>query len=98
LESIAAIFDRVIGAEQPALDVLRLIQKVPASYSMVADSKLAAHPLNHSIQVVAGCNVWKKAGVLLLHRVPIGAVHIRRIEIVAIDAPGLIEDLGPLRR
>ena len=96
LEAIAAILNRVVGAEQSARHVLRLAQEVAAADSMVADPQFAAHPLNHAIQIAASRNVRQERRILLLHRIPIGAVHVRRVEVVAIDPPGLIEYLGPL--
>ena len=36
-------------------------------------------------------------GVLFLHGGPVRAVHVRIVEVVAVDPPGLIVDLTPLR-
>ena len=41
-------------------------------------------------------SVRQEGLVLLLHGRPVGAVHVRVVEEVAVDPPGLVEDLLPL--
>ena len=50
----------------------------------------------HAVQVGARREVRQERRVLLPHRRPVGAVHVRVVEVVAVDPPGLVEDLRPL--
>src|SRR6185295_16758719 len=63
---------------------------------MMTDRQLAAHPLDDSIEIAACGQMRQESSVLLPHCVPIGAVHVGRVKVIAIDAPRLVEHLGPL--
>ena len=64
----------------------------------MAHGQLAEHAADHAVQVAAAGQVGQQGLVLRPHRVPVGPVHVRGIEVVAIDPPGLAEDLRPTRR
>ena len=64
---------------------------------MVPDPQLAAHPLNHPVEVAANCQIRQKYGIFLPHGVPVDSVHVGGVEVIAIDAPGLVEYLRPFR-
>ena len=63
---------------------------------MVAHREFAAHPLNDPVQIAASRDMGQEAFVFPAHRVPVGTVHVRSVEVVAVDAPGLMEYLVPL--
>ena len=62
----------------------------------MTDRKLAEHPLHHSRQVLAHGDIRQKHFILRFHCFPVIAVHVRVVEVVAIDSPCLIENLPPL--
>src|SRR5262249_37439261 len=95
-EPVTAVFYRIIGAKQSAGNILGLIQEVSATDSVVPNSELATHPLDHKVQIVARCKMRQELSVLLASRIPIDPVHVRRIEVIPIDAPSLVEYLRPL--
>src|SRR5262249_32253810 len=82
--------------EQPAWHTLRLDKLIAAADPVVSDPKLAAHPLNHPVQIASRRNVREKDRVLLPHRLPISAVIVGRVEVVAIYPPRFVEHLIPL--
>ena len=41
-------------------------------------------------------NVWDKCAILLAKGVPVIAVHVLRVEEIAVTAPYFVEHLGPL--
>ncbi len=63
---------------------------------MVSDDQLAVHPGKHASQILPRGEIGKEHRVLRLHRVPVRAMHVRVVEIIAIDAPCFVENLAPL--
>ena len=62
----------------------------------MADRQLAQHPLGDAGEVAPAGEVGDERGVLAAHRRPVGAVVAGVVEVVAVDAPGLVEHLRPL--
>ena len=96
LQPIAAVGDLVVGAEQAARNVLGSASAVAAADAVMADRELARHPLQHAVEVGARRDVRQERRVLLALLRPVHAVHVRRVEVVAVDPPRLVEDLLPL--
>ncbi len=69
---------------------------VAATKAMVADRKLGGHPHHYAIEIAAHGQFREEHGVLGAHGVPVGAVHVRVVEVIAVDAPGFVENLPPL--
>src|SRR5262249_54478749 len=85
-----------VGSEQSARHVLGLIQEIPAAHAVVSDRKLAAHPLDDAVQIAASSKMRQERSVLIALRFPIDAVHVGRVEVVAVDSPRFVEYLRPL--
>ena len=96
LQPIPSVGDLVVGAEQAARHVPRLGEAVAAADVVVSDRQLARHPLQHAVQIGARRGVRQEGGVLFPLLRPVHAVHVRRVEVVAVDPPRLVEDLLPL--
>ena len=62
----------------------------------VADVQLAEHLAQHVGEVVARGDAVGERAVLLPHAVPVDAVHLRVVEEVALQPPGLVQHLLPL--
>src|SRR5262245_36557045 len=62
----------------------------------MADGQLGEHPADHLVQVAAGGQVREELLVLAPDGRPVGPVHVRVVEEVAVDPPGLVQDLLPL--
>ncbi len=67
----------------------------PRAAVAVADAQLARHRDDDPADVAARRGVIEERLVLLPHRVPVDAVIVRRIEEIAIEPPGLAQDLPP---
>ncbi len=89
---VAAVLDREVGAEQSARR-RRHVGHVAAAHVRVADGDLGAHLVEQVVQIGAVIDVRQQRAVHLLHLRPVGAVHVRHVQIVALVAPALIEDL-----
>ena len=61
----------------------------------MAHGQLAEHHPDHPVQVAAGGEVGQERLVFLPHGIPVGAVHVGGVEVVAVDPPGFAEDLRP---
>ena len=48
-------------------------------------------------EIVAMIHERHQRGILIMHRLPIDAVHVGRVKEVAHLPPGFVVDLGPLR-
>ena len=59
-------------------------------------SQFANHLAYHIGEVQAVLHIGQQHGILVVHGFPVHAVHVLQVETVAIGAPSLIEDLGPL--
>ena len=59
-------------------------------------SQLANHAADDVGEVQAVLDVGQQGGILVVHRLPVHAVHVLEVEAVAIVAPGLVENLVPL--
>src|SRR5262249_49704378 len=95
LEAIAAVGDFVVGAEQTARDGFALVRSFAGSGVAVADGQFAEHPADDAVEIAAGAQVRQKRSVLLADGGPVGAVHGRIVEVIAVDAPGFVENLRP---
>ena len=62
----------------------------------MAHCQFAEHPLHHAREVLPHADIRQKDFVFGLHRSPVVAVHVRVVEIIAVDAPRLVEHLPPL--
>src|SRR5262249_57075022 len=62
----------------------------------MSDGDLGAHVVEQVIEVGAVVHIRQQLAIHLLHLRPIGAVHVRNVEIIALVAPSLIEDLFEL--
>src|SRR5207302_941849 len=96
LEAIPPIGYLIVRAEQPARHRFALVAALAGDRATVADRQLAEHPTQNAIEVAARRQVRQEGLVLPLDRLPVGPVHVRIVEVVAIDAPGLVKDLPPL--
>ena len=94
LETIPAV-GNLVGTEQAAGNRLRLDERVAAADVVVSHRQLARHPLRHAIEVGSRRHVRQERRVLLVLLLPVDAVHVRGVEVVAIDPPRLVEDLLP---
>src|SRR5713226_9453037 len=59
------------------------------------DHQLAADSGDEITEIGTVPNERHERTVLLVDRVPVGAVHRRIVEVLALDAPRLVEDLCP---
>ena len=62
----------------------------------MAHRQLAEHGTHHAVEVAASRQVRKEGLIFRAYGIPVGPVHVRGIEIVAIDSPRLAEHLLPL--
>ena len=95
LHAIASIRNFVIGTEQSAGHSCRRREPISAAAAMVPHRQLAHHPLNDAIEIRSGRQIGKELRVLLSICLPIDAVHVWRVEVVAVDAPCFVEHLRP---
>jgi len=58
-------------------------------------SQLTAHPLYQAVEIAAACQVGQEYGIPGFQGIPVGSVHTRVVEIVAVYAPGFVKDLSP---
>ena len=93
---VAVALDREVGAEQPA-GIRRHFRHRAAAHVRVADRDLRAHVVEQVVEVGAMRDVRQHGAVHLLHARPVRAVHVRHIQVVALQAPALVEDLRELR-
>ena len=89
---VAPAFDREVSAEQTARR-RRHVGHVAAAHVRVADRDLGAHVVEQVVEIGAMVDVRQQLAVHLLHLRPVGAVHVRHVEIVALVAPAFVEDL-----
>ena len=59
----------------------------------MADRDFGAHLVDEIIQIGAVIHVREERTVHLFHLGPVGAVRVRHVEVVALIAPCLVEDL-----
>ena len=97
LEPVTAIGRLVVGPEQADGDRLGFVEALAAAEVAVSDRQLAEHHADHAVQIAAGREVGEELFVLGSNGVPVGPVHVGRVEVVAVDPPGLVEDLRPFR-
>src|SRR5262249_6853363 len=97
LEAVAAVGNLKVRAEQTTRHRLLVAGSLPWSQVTVADREFAQHGADQPIEVAARCQVRQEDLVLLLDRLPVGALHVRIIEVSTVDAPVFVEDLPPLR-
>src|SRR5262245_28244210 len=62
----------------------------------MADGDLGAHIIEQIVEVGAMIHVRQQLAVHLFHPWPIGAVHVRHVEVIALVAPALVKDLFEL--
>src|SRR5215510_5167264 len=62
----------------------------------MADSQLASNHRNQVAKVSAMTHVSKQWPVFFIHSLPVGAMKLRIVEILALNAPGLVKDVSPL--
>ena len=89
---VAAVLDHEVRAKQPAC-ACRHVGHVAAAHVGVADRDLRAHVVEQIVQIGAMVDVRQDLPVHLFHLVPVGAVHVRHVQVVALIAPALAEDL-----
>src|SRR5581483_7125109 len=82
--------------EEAAGHRLPLERPLAAGVPAVADAQLAEHPGDDAVHVGAAGGVLQERLVLGLDGLPVGPVHVRVVEEVAVDPPGLVVDLLPL--
>src|SRR6202008_422521 len=85
LETIASVLDAVVRAEETARAGIAVGETVAAAETMVTDGELARQPAHHTIQILTDGNVRQELGVLRTHSLPIGAVHVGVVEVIAVD-------------
>ena len=86
---------RKLRAEQAKLDARRL-RSLAAADVGVTVVQLADQLADEISEIVAMIHERQQRGVLVAHRFPIDAVHVRRVEEVAHLPPGFEVDLLPL--
>ena len=96
LDSIVSVLQRVVGTQQTHRyrRVGRLVS--PAAEIRVADDELSARLRNEICEIRAMSHVWHHWLILREDCLPVSAVHLGVVEEVALRAPRLAEDLGPL--
>jgi hypothetical protein len=62
----------------------------------VERGQLAHHPADQVGQLVAGGDAVHERQVLVQHGLPVDAVHAGVVEVIALQAPGVHEDLAPV--
>src|SRR5881394_3480080 len=62
----------------------------------MADGQLAAHHGDDVTEIGTMTDRGEKRTILFINAVPIGALHLRIVEVFALDAPGLAIYVGPL--
>ena len=96
LDAIAAVLNGVIGAEQPH-GHRRVRRKIAAAgEERVADDELAAGLRDEVSQVGSMADVGDERAVLLVHGLPVGAVHLGVVKEIALRTPRFLENLRPL--
>ena len=95
-DAVPAVLHGVVGAEQAYLQFGAGLRKVASGDVVVADPQLAEQPLEQPVEVRASGQVREEGGVLHAHGVPVQAVHAGIVEVVAVDAPGVLVHLRPL--
>ena len=93
-KAIPSVFDFVVGAKQPALDLAGL-GAVAAADEHVADRDLSEHLLEEIVEVSAAAQAFEVHAVLFLGGRNVEAVMIRVVEEVAFDAPDFAIHLVP---
>src|SRR5690348_12104961 len=63
----------------------------------MSDGELTARERDEITKVRTMPDVRQERRVLLVHGLPIRAVHLGVVEVIALRPPGFLEDLGPLR-
>src|SRR5262249_57783209 len=62
----------------------------------MADGDLGAHVVEQIVEVGAMIHIRQQLAVHLFHLRPICAMHVRHVEVIALVAPTLVEDLFEL--
>ena len=88
-----ALDDEVRAEEAAGLAGRRHFRHVAAAHVRVADRELGAHVVEQIVQVGAMVHVRQHLAVHLAHPVPVGAVEVRHVHVVALIAPAFEEDL-----
>src|SRR6185369_1271636 len=94
--SIETVFNREVRAQQPDWNRVLTGHISGTGQVRMTDGKLPSDGGDQIREVGAMLNIRQKRFVLFIDRLPIISVHLRVVEIVALDAPRLAEDLRPL--
>ena len=95
-ETIAAVFDGVVGAEQSGEHPF-YIRRIAAACAKMADGEFAQHFLEQIIQFTAGAEGIEVWLVFLFRGFEIEAVIVGVVEEIALDVPHFVIHLLPLQ-
>src|SRR3954470_23524105 len=62
----------------------------------MSNGELPTRERDEIAQIGTVANIGQERAVFIVHGLPVRAVHLRVVEVVALVAPGLLEDLRPL--
>ena len=57
--------------------------------------QFTAHPLNNRVEITAAGEVRNEFSIFLFHCRPVGTVHTRIVEVIAVDLPCFVKNIGP---
>ena len=86
-----------VGAEHADRHRLDVVVALAAPHVGVARPQLADHLADEIVELGAGADARQQRLVLREHRRPINAPQVRGPVEVALEAPGLLQDVRPLR-
>ncbi len=93
-KAVAAVFDGIVGPQQPGFDALGL-GKVAASDKHVTNGNVPQHFDKQVIQIIAGGNALQERLVFFLDCFQVEPVQSRIVEKVALVAPHLFVHMLP---
>ena len=96
-ETVAAVGDLVVGAQQSDFDLLDLRFRA-AAHPQVADDEIADHFAEQIVQVAPAGHPVEKRRINPLGLLQVQPVKVRVVEEIAFDAPDLVIHLPPLGR
>ena len=92
--AIAAILNGQIGAEQADLDLFRLVN-ITAAGAVVTHLQFGDHFHHQRVEILAPPDMLYQRAVLVVHGLPVEAMHVIGVEIFLLHTPGLVKYLYP---
>src|SRR5262249_58483119 len=95
-DSVTSVLDGEVCAQQTDRDCFFAWSVATAGEIRMTHSKLAADRRDQIREIRTMLNIRKKRLIFVIDRLPVCAVHLRVIEELALNPPGLAKDLRPL--